>query len=71
MAAALDGHAAYAVLRRTILEAGLLGRAYSYYLWRTALSFAILGAGIGLASDPLSGPSVLAHSDRPERRRLH
>jgi fatty acid desaturase len=37
------GH--YAELRRRVLAAGCLDRAYGYYAWRTLASFALLGAG--------------------------
>jgi fatty acid desaturase len=36
----------YGELRRAVVGAGLLERAYAYYLWRTALSFAVLATGI-------------------------
>src|SRR5438132_8138366 len=46
MAAELsEAHGAYAELRRAVVGAGLLERAYGYYLWRTALSFLLLGIG--------------------------
>jgi fatty acid desaturase len=49
MAAELsEAHGAYAELRRTVASAGLLERAYGYYLWRTALSFLLLAIGIAL-----------------------
>ena len=38
----------YAELRRAVLEAGLLDRAYGYYVWRTSLSFLLLGVGVAL-----------------------
>jgi len=37
---------AYAELRLTAINAGLLSRAYGYYLWRTAVSFALLTVGV-------------------------
>jgi len=40
---------AYADLRRTVIAAGLLDRAYGYYAWRTAVSFALLGVAIASA----------------------
>ncbi len=49
MAAELsEAQGAYAELRRTVVSAGLLERAYGYYLWRTALSFLVLAVGIAL-----------------------
>ena len=51
---------AYAELRQQILSAGLLNRAYGYYLWRAALSFGLLAAGVALpfAAEP-SPPALL------------
>src|SRR5262245_21998318 len=40
---------AYATVRQRVVEAGLLRRAYRYYLWRTAVSYAIMSSGIALA----------------------
>src|SRR5439155_15321548 len=39
---------AYAELRRAVIGAGLLDRAYTYYLWRTSLSFVVFGAALAL-----------------------
>src|SRR5437868_4783050 len=48
----------YAELRRAVVGAGLLERAYTYYAWRTALSFLMFGVGMAL---PFTlAPSVLA-----------
>src|SRR4051794_41073852 len=44
---ALD--AAYLELRRAVINAGLLERAYGYYLWRGLVSYAVLVAGLLLA----------------------
>ena len=49
----------YAELRRAVLEAGLLDRAYGYYLWRTSLSFLLLGVGIALACVLEPSPQTL------------
>jgi fatty acid desaturase len=49
MACAAEADGAYAALRRMVAGAGLLRRAYGYYLARGAVSFAILACGIGLA----------------------
>lgn len=46
---AADPAGAYAELRRTVTAAGLLERAYGYYAWRSALSFVLVGIGIGAA----------------------
>jgi fatty acid desaturase len=61
MAAARDAHGAYAELRGAVVAAGLLERAYGYYAWRAALSFAIFFLGISLAFlvDP-SAPALVA-----------
>jgi fatty acid desaturase len=58
MAATSDAHGAYAELRGAVVAAGLLDRAYGYYTWRAALSFAILAIGISLPF--LLPPSPLA-----------
>ena len=47
----------YAALRRQIVEAGLLERAYFYYAWRAAISCLLLACGIALA---FTGAQVLA-----------
>jgi fatty acid desaturase len=39
---------AYGELRRAVVGAGLLERAYGYYVWRTAVSFLVFVIGIGL-----------------------
>jgi fatty acid desaturase len=44
-----EAHGAYAQLRRAVASAGLLERAYSYYVWRGALSFLLLASGVALA----------------------
>src|ERR1700736_3611983 len=48
MAAELEAYRAYGELRRTVIGARLLERAYAYYLWRTSLSFGLLAGGIAL-----------------------
>jgi len=40
---------AYLELRQAILRAGLLERAYGYYVWRTGVSFGLLGVALGLS----------------------
>jgi fatty acid desaturase len=60
MTAEFEAHGVYAELRRAIVEAQLLERAYAYYLWRGSLSFVLLGVGIGLAvALPPSGVALL------------
>jgi fatty acid desaturase len=58
----LEAQGAYAELRRAIVGARLLERAYAYYLWRTSLSFLLFAAGIALpfvfANTP-SAPALL------------
>jgi fatty acid desaturase len=44
-----DAGGAYVELRRAVLAAGLLNRAYGYYAWRSGVSFVLLGMGIGAA----------------------
>ena len=52
---------AFTLLRRDLVAAGLLDRAYGYYAWRTLLSFAILGGGLVLAFlAPVVAPVVIA-----------
>jgi fatty acid desaturase len=58
MGSAFDAQGAYGELRLRVLEAGLLDRAYAYYLGRTGLSFLLLAAGLSMAS--LLRPSVPA-----------
>src|SRR5579859_2315509 len=58
MAATFDAQGAYGELRRTVVEAGLLDRAYAYYLGRASLSFLLLAAGLSLPF--LVTPSVPA-----------
>src|SRR5712692_8112336 len=48
MEAESEGHGGYGELRRAIVGAGLLDRAYAYYFWRTWLSFALFAIGIAL-----------------------
>jgi fatty acid desaturase len=48
MAPAFDAQAAYGELRRAVVGAGLLDRAYAYYLGRVSLSFLLLTAGLSL-----------------------
>ncbi len=48
MARELQAQAAYSELRRAIVRAALLERAYVYYLWRASLSFLIFAVGIAL-----------------------
>src|SRR5882672_3420734 len=43
-----EAHDAYGELRRAVVGAGLLERAYAYYLWRASLSFILLAIGIAL-----------------------
>src|SRR5436305_2252133 len=62
MAAAFEAHGAYTELRRTVVDAGLLERAYAYYAWRTALSFALFGSGICLPFVLWPSPLALAAS---------
>jgi fatty acid desaturase len=42
-------YGAYGELRRAVIGAGLLDRAYGYYLWRASLSFVLLGGALALA----------------------
>ena len=62
MAAAADAQGAYATLRRAVVAAGLLERAYAYYAWRAAISFAVLFASPGIAHvvPPWPATTVLA-----------
>jgi fatty acid desaturase len=55
MAAELEAQRAYGELRRAIVGAGLLERAYIYYVARSSLSFVLFATGIAL-------PFVLAPS---------
>jgi fatty acid desaturase len=48
MAAAFDAQGAYGELRRAVVGAGLLDRAYAYYLGRASLSFLLFAAGLSL-----------------------
>jgi fatty acid desaturase len=48
MAPHFAAHGAYGELRRAAIGAGLLDRAYAYYLWRGSLSFLLFAAGIAL-----------------------
>src|SRR5438067_8248477 len=48
MDAESDAHGGYGQLRRVVVGAGLLDRAYAYYLWRASLSFLLFGTGIAL-----------------------
>jgi fatty acid desaturase len=50
---------AYADLRRRVVEAGLLERAYLYYGWRTAVSCVLLAAGIALTFTGAHVPGAL------------
>ena len=43
-----DATGAYAALRTSVLDAGLLERARSYYAWRLGVSCLILAAGVAL-----------------------
>jgi fatty acid desaturase len=45
---------AYASLRRSVAQEGLLRPAPAYYVWRTAVSFLVLGVGVALSSSPLA-----------------
>src|SRR4051812_11962794 len=49
------GHA-YAELRRAVTGAGLLERAYGYYLARSGVSFLLLGAAVGAVYALPAGP---------------
>jgi fatty acid desaturase len=52
---------AYAELRRSVVAAGLLERAYTYYAWRSLCSFGFLGAGVALSpSAPLLACALIA-----------
>jgi fatty acid desaturase len=48
MAPAFDAQGAYGELRRAVIGAGLLDRAYAYYFGRASLSFLLFAAGISL-----------------------
>src|SRR6266852_5575448 len=48
MALELEADRAYGELRRAIVGAGLLNRAYAYYFWRSSLSFVLFAVGIAL-----------------------
>jgi fatty acid desaturase len=48
MAPAFDAQGAYGELRRAVIGAGLLERAYAYYLGRASLSFLLFAAGLSL-----------------------
>src|SRR6266571_7943530 len=50
-----EAYEAYGELRRAVVGAGLLDRAYGYYLWRASLSFLLFATGVAL-------PFVLAPS---------
>ena len=53
----------YAALRKDVIAAGLLERAYWYYAWRSGVSFALLAVGFGVAfALPISGWSVVVDS---------
>jgi len=55
-----EAHDVYGELRRAVVGAGLLERAYAYYLWRASLSFLLLALGIVLASTLApSAPALL------------
>jgi fatty acid desaturase len=41
-------HGAYGELRRAVIGAGLLDRAYGYYVWRGSVSLGLFGAGVAL-----------------------
>src|SRR5216684_3995835 len=59
MAPAFDAQgASYVELRRAVVGAGLLDRAYAYYLGRASLSFLLFAAGLSLPY--LLAPSVPA-----------
>jgi fatty acid desaturase len=60
MPAAADAHGAYAALRRAVVAAGLLERAYVYYAWRAAISLAMLFAGPGIAHLGPPWPATMA-----------
>lgn len=51
-----DSADAYARLRQVVIADGLLERAYSYYAWRSGVSFLLLGVGFAAA---LSLPGAL------------
>jgi fatty acid desaturase len=56
-----EAHDAYGELRRAVVRAGLLDRAYLYYVWRAGLSFVLLAIGIALPFTLTpSAPAVLA-----------
>ncbi|HEV7665975.1 MAG TPA: acyl-CoA desaturase, partial [Chloroflexota bacterium] len=59
MTAAAEATSSYADLRRAVIAAGLLDRAYGYYLWRTSLSFAILVFGLALPFTLEPSPTTL------------
>jgi fatty acid desaturase len=48
MAPAFDAQGAYGELRRAVVGAGLLDRAYAYYLGRATLSFLLFAVGMSL-----------------------
>ncbi|MCA1644845.1 MAG: acyl-CoA desaturase [Chloroflexi bacterium] len=48
MALEREAHGAYSELRRAIVGAALLERAYAYYFWRASLSFLLFAGGLGL-----------------------
>jgi fatty acid desaturase len=57
-----DAAHAYAELRERVTAAGLLDRAYSYYAWRSGLSFALLGIGMASAILVPVGPAWIGAS---------
>ena len=58
----VEPQGAYAELRQAVVGAGLLERAYGYYLWRASLSFLLLAVGIALPflfAPTASAPALL------------
>jgi fatty acid desaturase len=53
-----DAGRAYAELRRRVVAAGLLQRAYRYYAWRGGLSFLLLGVAVGAGLLLPAGPGA-------------
>jgi fatty acid desaturase len=57
-----DWARAYAQLRELVTAAGLLERAYGYYVWRSGVSFAVLGIGLASAFLLPVGPAWIGVS---------
>src|SRR6266568_1777845 len=58
MLASVEAPRAYSELRRAIVDAGLLERSHTYYVWRAGVSYLILASGVFVALIARGSPAA-------------